>query len=365
MCGYFVVKSGRATTPSPFKVEANKDYISVVNIIAMQRLREATLAVTYRCNSRCSMCNIWQMDDFDELPPEQYAKLPDSLRTINVTGGEPFLRDDLVEVLRRIHNAAPLSRIVFSSNGVLTERITDSMMQIQKLHPNVGIGISVDGLGDVHDKIRGVVGGFEKAIRTVRSVKSAGIKDVRIGMTIVNGNVHQLLDVHRLSVELGVEFTTTVAHNSEMYFRKTDNEPGAATPELKSALSKIENMHLRSNSPKDWFRAYHMEGITNRNMRSSAVGKCSAASRFFFMDPRGDVYPCIVMNNVIGNIKDFNSLDDLFRVAKVSEVRSRVKSCKSDCWMVCNTRSLIMSHPGRSVAWVVKNKPKAHLSKDS
>lgn len=326
-------------------------------------MREATLAVTYRCNSRCSMCNIWQMDDFDELPPEQYAKLPDSLRTINVTGGEPFLRKDLVEVLRQIHNAAPLSRIVISSNGVLTERITDSMMQIQKLHPNIGIGISVDGLGDVHDQIRGVVGGFEKAIRTVRSVKSAGIKDVRIGMTIVNGNVHQLLDVHRLSVELGVEFTTTVAHNSEIYFRKSDNERGPPTPELRSALRRVENSHLRSMSPKNWFRAYHIEGITDQNLRKLAMGKCSAASRFFFLDPKGDVYPCIVMDKVIGNIKEVKSIDDLFKGAKVNEVRNLVKACRADCWMVCNTRSLILSHPGRSVVWVVKNKPKAHLSR--
>ncbi len=309
------------------------------------------------------MCNIWQMDDFDELHPEQYVKLPDSLRTINVTGGEPFLRKDLVEVLRQIHTAAPLSRIVISSNGFLTERIADSMVQIREFHPNIGIGISVDGLGDVHDKIRGVPGGFDKAIGTVKAVRAAGIKDVRIGMTIVSDNVHQLLDVHSLAGELDVEFTTTVAHNSEIYFRKTDNEPWMATPELRSALLKIENSHLRSNSPKDWFRAYHMEGITNRSMRSSAAGKCSAASRFFFMDPKGDVYPCIVMNRVIGNIKDFNSLDDLFRSAKMSEIRSLVRSCKSDCWMVCNTRSLIMSHPGRSVVWVVKNKPKAHLSK--
>lgn len=329
----------------------------------MSRPREATIAVTYRCNSRCSMCNIWQVDAFDELPPEQYAKLPDSLRTINVTGGEPFLRKDLVEVLRQIHKAAPMSRIVISSNGMLTERITDLMTQIQRFHPNIGIGISVDGLGEVHDQIRGVVGGFEKAIKTVKAVKSAGIEDVRIGMTIVKGNAHQLLDVHRLSMDLGVEFTTTVAHNSEIYFRKSDNEPGIATPELRSALRRVGNSHLRSMSPKDWFRAYHMEGITDRNMRLSAVGKCAAASRFFFLDPRGDVYPCIVMDKVIGNIKNFKSLDGLFKGAKATEIRSLVKSCKADCWMVCNTRSLIISHPGRSVVWVMKNKPKAHLSR--
>jgi len=328
----------------------------------MSRPREATIAVTYRCNSRCSMCNIWRMDDHEELPPEQYAKLSDSLRTINVTGGEPFLREDLVKVLEQIHRAAPMSRIVISSNGMLTERIADLMSEIARFHPNIGIGISVDGLGEVHDRIRGVVGGFERAIKTVKAVKSVGIEDVRIGMTIVKGNAHQLLDVYRLSTDLGVEFTTTFAHNSEIYFRKSDNEPEMISPELRSALRGVVNSHLRSMTPKDWFRAYHMEGLTDRNMRLSAVGKCAAASRFFFLDPRGDVYPCIVMDKVIGNIKDFKSLDDLFEAAKVAEIRSLVRACRADCWMICNTRSLILSHPGRSVVWVMKNKPKAHLS---
>lgn len=329
----------------------------------MSRPREATIAITYKCNSRCTMCNIWKVSDSDELPSEQYSKLPDSLRTINVTGGEPFLRKDIVEVLRQIHKAAPMSRIVISSNGILTERITDAMAQIQKFHPKIGIGISVDGLGEVHDRIRGVEGGFEKAIRTVKAVKSAGIDDVRIGMTIVKENAHQLLDVYDLSRDLGVEFTTTVAHNSGVYFRKSDNEPISASPQLKSALRSVADSHLRSMSPKDWFRAYHMEGITAHDLRLSARGKCEAASRFFFMDPKGDVYPCIVMNKILGNIKDFNTLEDIFRRPEVDGVRELVRLCKADCWMVCNTRSLIISHPGRSLFWVIKNKPRAHLSR--
>src|SRR4030043_1193673 len=117
----------------------------------MTRPKEITLAVTYRCNSKCSMCNIWKITEFDDLPAEEYAKLPSSSLTINITGGEPFLRKDLVEVIRQIHKAAPNSRIVISSNGFLTDRITQVLSEVRKFHPKIGIGVSVDGIGEGHE----------------------------------------------------------------------------------------------------------------------------------------------------------------------------------------------------------------------
>ena len=272
------------------------------------RPKEATLAITYRCNSRCAMCNIWKVTDHEELPPEEYAKLPDSLRTINVTGGEPFLRKDIVELVATVHKAAPKSRIVISSNGMLTEKISKDMVDMRKVHPQLGIGISMDGLDALHDSIRGVPGCFKKAIETVESLRGQGFEDVRLGMTIVKENTDKILEVYELSKKLGVEFTTTVAHNSDVYFRKADNEPSEVTDSLKDGVSEIQAEHLRSLSAKKWFRAYHLAGIVDPAIRQGALGSCEAAFRFFFMDPKGDVYPCIVMNKVIGNIKDFKSI---------------------------------------------------------
>ncbi len=311
------------------------------------------------------MCNIWQITEFDDLPADEYAKLPDSLRTVNITGGEPFLRKDLVEVIRQVHKAAPKSRIVISSNGFLTDRVKQVMSEIRAFHPNIGIGVSIDGIGEVHDKVRGVKGSFEKAVATVKAVKSLGITDIRLGMTIVPENSHQVYDVYKLAKELGVEFTTTVAHNSGIYFRKTDNTPQTATDGLRTDLQRIGDEHLRSGTVKNWFRAYHLAGITDQSMRSDSAKKCAAGDRFYFMDPSGKVYPCIVMDKVIGNIRDVERFEDLITQEKAVQVRKMVRGCKEDCWMVCNIRSLIASHPGDSVVWIVKNKPRAHASRRS
>jgi len=331
----------------------------------MERLREATLAVTYKCNFRCSMCNIWKVSDFDELPPEEYLKLPSSLRSINITGGEPFLRKDIVEVVRRIHEAAPSSRMVISSNGFTTDRITSLMGEMRRFHPKLGIGISVDGLGSVHDGIRGVEGAFQKAVETVKALKAEGIEDIRIGMTILKENSGQVMEVYRLSRGLRVEFTTTVAHNSDIYFRKYDNSPVEALPAVDRDLKRIGDAHLRTLSPKAWLRAYHIAGITDPSIRSSAVGLCTAGTRFIFMDPRGDVYPCIVLNNLMGNIRGFDSLEALLSTKEAQAVLEAVRACRKDCWMVCNTRSLMLSHPGKPIGWVLKNKTRAHLSRSA
>ena len=59
--------------------------------------RDAVIAVTHRCNAHCVMCNVWKSRRRDELQPEHMGKLPASLKTINLSGGEPFLRADLPE----------------------------------------------------------------------------------------------------------------------------------------------------------------------------------------------------------------------------------------------------------------------------
>ena len=83
---------------------------------------DAVVAVTYRCNSRCIMCNIWQIKNFPEINYEEYLKLPSSLRDINISGGEPFLREDLVDIVRVIKRACPKAKITISTNGLFVRK---------------------------------------------------------------------------------------------------------------------------------------------------------------------------------------------------------------------------------------------------
>jgi len=307
------------------------------------------------------MCNIWQTNDVDELKPEHYAKLPGSLKTINITGGEPFLRNDLVEVVKAIHSRAPQSRMVFSTNGMETEQITSAVQEIIGFHKNIGIGVSIDGMEDTHEKIRGVPGIFKCATRTISNLKQMGITDLRIGMTLLPENSGDAMKVFEMSRELGVEFTTTFAHNSEIYFKKKTNKSfdieGSASPELYSIMRK----QLVSRSPKNWLRAYHIQGILDPSLRMTFRSHCEAGRRYVFVDPKGNVYPCMVLDSALGNLADVKNWDELITPDVVAKTRRLVQGCKEDCWMVCNTRSLILAHPFKAGAWVARNKVRSHL----
>ncbi len=318
--------------------------------------QEAAIAVTYRCNSKCVMCSIWKSPLTDELEPSMYGRIPSSLKTINITGGEPFMRRDLLEVITVIHDRVPRSRLVFSSNGLLTDRIVETMMKIRSIHPRVGVGISIDGLEQTHDRIRGVPGMFERAISTVRSLKEKGFTDLRIAMTVTTENQSEIIDVFELSRDLGVEFTITMAHGSDIYFGELDETLNADRSELLKETEELMRRQLKSKHPKDWLRAYHTNGMVDEGIKKYFETRCEAGRRYFFMSPQGDVYPCNALDLPVGNISTVACLDELFTPSEKMRVAKAVRSCRKGCWMICNTRSLILRHPVKVGLWVITSK---------
>ncbi|UCE91418.1 MAG: radical SAM protein [Methanobacteriota archaeon] len=304
------------------------------------------------------MCNIWNAEVHKEMAPSEYSKLPTTLRTLNISGGEPFLHPDLDEVVRVIHRRLPRARLVFSTNGLLTEDVVAAIDRYKAFHESIGVGVSVDCLRDSHERIRGVEGIFDKARSTIEGLREIGISDLRIGMTILPENASDVLEVYRLAKELGVEFTATFAHNSDVYFKKTDNVQCSPESDSLQSVSSVVRCQLKSVSPKDWLRAFHTEGIIDERIRQSFRGECLAGRRYFFLSPYGDVFPCSVMDLKLGNITDVADWNELMTKEVVARTAGIVKGCGLDCWMVCNTRSLIISHPVRSALWVITNKLK-------
>src|SRR3972149_1084889 len=100
---------------------------------------DAVLAVTYRCNARCAMCGIWKADSTAEAPPELYRKLPSSLKNINLTGGEPFLRQDLAAIHEACKRACPKACTIISTNGLLTSLTVSVVREIARNEADVGI----------------------------------------------------------------------------------------------------------------------------------------------------------------------------------------------------------------------------------
>ena len=145
-----------------------------------------TVIVTYRCNARCNMCNRYKApsDPRDELTLDTIKKLPKMYFT-NITGGEPFIREDLKDIVRELYKLS--DRIVISTNGYFTEKIID----LAKEFPNIGIRISIEGLEETNNKIRGLENGFQRGYSTLIKLKEMGLKDIGFGMTVKFDNPFQ------------------------------------------------------------------------------------------------------------------------------------------------------------------------------
>jgi radical SAM protein with 4Fe4S-binding SPASM domain len=219
------------------------------------------------------------------------------------------------------------------------------------LKPELGAGISLDGIGAVHDKVRGTRNAFGKVIRTIRALKSEGIINIRVSYTATSDNVSDLVKVYELSRSLGVEFASVLAHNSEHYFHTETNEL-VDGPLLRQAYSIVNARELSSASLKRWFRAYYNSGIVLFNEERRRLVPCSAASDFFFLSPRGDVYPCLVLTQKLGNLSE-QSFDELWAGARAEEIRHQVESCEQ-CWMMCSARTMLKKRPWTAAAWVAK-----------
>ena len=139
--------------------------------------KEICIIVTYRCNAKCNMCDVWRYPTKagEEITVEDINKLPSGLRFINITGGEPFIRRDIEDIVKAIRKKT--DRIVISNNGFFTDRI----VQLCKKYPDLGIRISTEGLQKTNDAIRRIPNGFDKTLRTLLTLRRMGIKDIGFG----------------------------------------------------------------------------------------------------------------------------------------------------------------------------------------
>jgi len=133
--------------------------------------------VTYRCNGRCVMCNIWHQSDRPELAIEEIEEmlkdpLFQTIEYVILTGGEPTLRNDLGEIAKLlVKYCKNLRTIGLTTNGLIPTRVIPACEEIVEACKGTNItfdcSVSLDGLNEYHDKVRGVKKAFEKTVKTL------------------------------------------------------------------------------------------------------------------------------------------------------------------------------------------------------
>lgn len=309
-----------------------------------------TVIVTYRCNARCTMCNRYKKPSKpeEEITLDTIRKLPKMYFT-NITGGEPFIRTDLKEIVRELYKKS--DRIVISTNGFFTDRIVDLCKQF----PGIGIRISIEGLEKTNNKIRGLQDGFNRGYTTLKKLVDMRMKDVGFGMTIQDANAKDLVALYKLSNEMNMEFATASLHNS-FYFVEAKNiihDRPMAAKEFESLINEL----LKSYSPKKWFRAYFNHGLINYIYGQPRLLPCNMAFDTFFIDPYGDVMPCNGTKDkeVMGNLNE-ETWDELWNSTQAEKVRNKVHHCNRQCWMIGSVSPAMHKYIWKPSWWVVCHK---------
>lgn len=312
---------------------------------------EACIIVTYRCNAKCHMCNTWQFPTKPdtEITPEIVTKLPSGLKFINITGGEPFLRTDLDEIVEVA--LTKTERLVISSNGYFTDR----MFTLTKKFPQIGVRISIEGLPEANDRLRGLPNGFDHGIRSLLGLRALGLKDIGFGITVSDTNARDMIELYRLASAMGLEFATAVTHNS-FYFHKDDN---AFTDRemVAGEFEKIAYELLKTNKPKNWFRAYFNMGLANKVKGGNRPLPCEVGTDVFFLDPYGNILPCNGSDVplIMGNLHE-QSFDEIWHGQGAVVIRNHVKNCTKQCWMIGSASPAMRKHIWIPVFWILKNK---------
>ena len=316
------------------------------------QLREINLELTHRCNLRCKMCGVWTKGvdrGLRELSAKEYSDIFSQMKDlgakiVTLAGGEPFLKKDFFDIVKAAKSNC-LKCNVFT-NGVL---INDHTVENIFSHQIDKIIFSIDGMGPVHDSIRGISGTFDKAIGALSAIvderKSRGINkpDIDVHLTLLKENIGDLSRLHTFCQDLGVNFSfQPYSESSEQVIEQTvlDKESIGSVRYLlhndtlrfsedNVAQIKEELVKLPVSFYTKLLSSFSVEDFKQGLM---PIKKCYFTKNFMMIDPYGNVFPCTNLDSYIaGNIRKL-SLSKIWQGGKYTALR---KSLSKKLFPVC------------------------------
>ncbi len=280
-------------------------------------------AATNNCNSRCIMCNFWKNKSTNELTVNEIrtmfsSKTFQNLVSVAITGGEPLVRPDIDEIIQVIYDTTGIKPSI-STNGFTPKRLKNILESKHKIIDSVGV--SLDGLQDTHDRIRGIKDGFQKVNESIEVIKSFGLK-ASVNMTLFGENYKNLYETWlRYRND---NFSYKVAQISTVYYGdNTDvnlniNETVKNT--ILAQMEKIDDKNLYNLFLKDWIKF------------GKRPSPCYAGQYEVYIDAWGNIFPCIHKPR-FGNIRE-EPLEEIWNSEAAESLRKVYRTCQ-DCYERC------------------------------
>ena len=333
-----------------------------------------TFSVTYRCNARCQTCNVWKKRVRD-LTLLEYVRLFDdlgsSLYWATFSGGEPFLRPDLIDIVTACYDRCHPAIVTIPTNGLLREAVVDGVARLSRHAPDMQIVInfSLDGIGPRHDDLRGVPGNYERMKDTYRALRTAGHPNVTVGVHSVisrmnAGEFDALRDHVRTEFEPDSFISEIAEERLELDTMGLDITPTADEyrPVVDSLVADIDAAPASGFAGiVQAFRREYYE-IAHRTLTEQRqVLPCYAGLASAHVAPNGDVWTCCTRAEPMGNLRDtgFN-FNQVWRSRRADEMRESIRRGECSCPLANAAYTSMLCDPS-SVARVGVYWLKQHL----
>lgn len=316
------------------------------------------LFVTDVCWMKCSHC--WFNEEWKErelkapaVKFEEYEKLAksiDRLWFLSVTGGEAFHREDIVELITMFRKTTKLGRYQIPTSGYRTERILDSTEKLLIANPDTPfrVDVSLDGIGEVHDRIRNLEGCYAHARETIAALRKLKQRyrhfDVGVMTTVSRGNQHQVEEISADVQEMNPdgEWLVNITRGAPRDPQAVDVDPEAYRTAQALIDRRVAAKEYRGHSghwTAGWLsakNAVRRQVILDIIAGQREGGGCAAGSIGGVIYSDGRVGPCEMLDESLGNLRDFDfDLDALWQSERAREVRRIIQETHCQCTQEC------------------------------
>lgn len=318
-----------------------------------------TISVTYRCNSRCQTCNVWKkrvndlsLDEYKAL----FSNIGTSLYWVTFSGGEPFIRPDLIDIATTCYDYCRPGIITIPTNGLLQTRILEGVERLSRhaTKSKIIINFSLDGIGERHDQIRGVPGNYKKLREVYRKLKAAAHPNVTVGIhTVVSQFNHRDVPALRNHVreEFGPDsFITEVAEERleldtiGLDITPTADQYGAVVEDLVKDMDTTVGAGM-GGVVQAFRRQYYQ--VAHRTLKEHRqVLPCYAGLASAHIAPNGDVWTCCTRAESLGNLREagFN-FAQVWASKRADELRQSIRRGECFCPLANAAYSSMLCDP--------------------
>jgi len=327
------------------------------------RPANVTISTTFRCNSRCLTCNVYDRP-MDELSAEEWDRvfqaLGRSVTWFTFSGGEPFLRPDLVEIIESAWRRCRPKVVNIPTNGTFPERVEAGARRLTEMMrgTQLVINVSIDAVGAKNDVIRGYKKDWALANDTVARLKALRRPNLTVGIhsVISTHNVHDFPAIADRLMEIGSD--QYIAEPAEERFELRTMGSGI-TPlpaDFEQAIGHLERRltERRDDGLPGLTRAIRLVyyRLARRSIRANAqVIPCYAGIASVHIGADGDVWACCTRARALGNMRKAGfDFDAIWRAEEARRARLSIKRRECACPLANAAYTSILCDPGSLLA---------------